>query len=243
MSRQIIAEPIKTTRLSEIIETHIRGLILDGEISPGERLPTEKEISRQFGVSVITAREAIKGLEVSGLIERRKGRSGGSFGRMLGTDTLKVPLNNLLSLKKISSDNLTEFRLIIEPATARIAANRISADEIKTLEKNVRHCEATSDKWDETVVDERKQKNIEFHLLIAEATKNPVLALMVDLFMDVLFESKIKAFRPDPRFTSDTIGDHRRILTRLKARNGELAQREMILHLERIERYFVQNRI
>lgn len=243
MERQIIAEPIKTTRLSDIIETHIRRMILDGEISPGERLPTEKEISRQFGVSVITAREALKGLEVSGLIERRKGRGGGSFGRMLGTDALKAPLNSLLSLKKISSDNLTELRLIMEPSAARIAAKRISAEELETLEKNVSHCEATSDKWDERVVDERKQKNIEFHLLIAEATKNPVLTLMVDLFMDFLFESKIKTFRPDPRFTSETINDHRRILTRLMERNGKQAEKEMIVHLERIERYFTENKI
>ena len=70
-------QPIKVERVSEVIENRIKALILGGEIKPGDRLPTEKELSTQFGVSLVTVREALRGLETFGVIRKQRGRGGG----------------------------------------------------------------------------------------------------------------------------------------------------------------------
>ena len=71
--------PVKIRRLSETIETSIKDSILAGDLEVGSKLPTEKEISRQFGVSIVTLREALRGLEAYGVIEKKRGKDGGIF--------------------------------------------------------------------------------------------------------------------------------------------------------------------
>ena len=141
-AKKVIPEPMKVRRLSEIVESHIRDLILDGEIALGEQLPTEKELCVQFGVSIVTAREALKGLEAMGLIEKRKGRSGGIFVSQTKIDSLKIPLYSFLQGRNCSTAHLTELRMIMEPAAVRIAAAYITGRAIKELEKNIQSCES-----------------------------------------------------------------------------------------------------
>jgi DNA-binding FadR family transcriptional regulator len=235
--KTVIPEPIKIKRLSEIIETHIRSLIVDGDITVGERLPTEKEIARQFGVSIVTMREALKGLEASGLIEKKKGKGGGVFATSPKSDIVKKSIYSFLISKKFSSQHLTELRLIIEPVAARIAAERITSWEIKGLERNVRYSET---KFNEISSEERKQKNIEFHRLVAEATKNPVLSLTTDFVMDFLFEYKIRPLPTSVTFIKNTVREHQNVLERLKAHDPKGAEDSMTFHLKSVESFLVR---
>jgi GntR family transcriptional repressor for pyruvate dehydrogenase complex len=75
--KNVWLQPIQVERVSEVIENRIKVLILDGEIKPGDRSLTEKELSTQFGVSVVTVREALGGLETFGVIRKQRGRGGG----------------------------------------------------------------------------------------------------------------------------------------------------------------------
>lgn len=72
--KTVTAEPIKVKRPSEMVESHILDLMLKSEIPPGERLLTEKEMREQFRASLVTVREALEGFEVSGFIEKKKGK-------------------------------------------------------------------------------------------------------------------------------------------------------------------------
>lgn len=236
--KTVTVEPIKVKRLSEMIESHITDLILKGEIPPGERLPTEKEIGEQFGVSLVTVREALKGLEVSGFIEKKKGKGGGVFAIEPKSEFVKHSLFTFLSTQHFSSEHLTELRLMLEPATARMAAQKIEPPEIRMLEENVRYCE---DNIREISTSERKQKNIEFHRLIAEATKNPVLALTIDYVMDFLFNFKIKNLVYSPDFALSTIQGHWDILAMLRVNDGDGAEKAMVLHLKKVEDFFSEN--
>jgi len=240
--KKLIAEPLRVRRLSEVVETHLRDVILGGETEPGERLPTEKQLSEQFGVSMVTAREALKGLEMLGLVERKKGKGGGIFVREMKSDALKLPLFSFFSAKKVSSQHLTELRTIVEPAAVRLAAAHITEREIKVLENNIRYCEqkikSIGDIFSEAEFFEIEEKNVEFHRLIAEATHNPVLALTVDYLMDFLFTYKKKTLEPDLQFSKGTIRDHRRILTYVKQGDAEGAARKMDRHLVSLQRYF-----
>ena len=232
----------RVRRLSDAVETHLREMILEGEMQPGERLPTEKELSEQFRVSMVTAREALKGLEMIGLVEKKMGKGGGIFVREMKSDALKLPLFSFFSAKKVSSQHLTELRMIVEPAALRSAVSQMAPHELETLEDNVRYCE-------EKVMSVRsaisaaqffdiESKNIEFHRLLAEATHNPILALTVDYVMDFLFRYKKSTLKPDLELSKGTVRDHRRILTYTKNGDADGAARAMERHLTKLERHF-----
>jgi len=236
--KTVVVEPIKVKRLPEIIETHIKNLIINGKIKADEQLPTEKEISRQFGVSIVTVREALKGLEVSGLIEKKKGRGGGVFAIQPKSEMVKNSLYSFLSSKSFSSQHLTQLRLIIEPAAVKIAASKIKPSEINMLERNILNAESNIYNMSH---DERKQMNIEFHRLIAETTKNPVLSLTIDYVLDFLFHYKLKTLATNINFIRAVISEHRLILDGLKTRNIVETEKAMVSHLKNVEKYFAKN--
>lgn len=240
--KKIISKPLKTKRLSEIVENNIKNIIISGEIKVGERLPTEKEISEQFGVSSVTVREALKALEAIGLIEKRKGRGGRIFVSHVKEKNVKIPLYNLLQSKDVTTRHLAEMRLILEPAVVKKAISEITLNEIKDLEKNIRYCKkkienitGTFNKKDFLVIEE---KNVEFHRLIAGATHNPILAITVYYVMDFLLNYKKKKLVPDIEFTKKTIMDHQTILNHIKKRDGKNAAKDMITHLDYVKKYF-----
>jgi GntR family transcriptional repressor for pyruvate dehydrogenase complex len=234
-----IHEPLRIRSLPEIVETRMRELILEGNLVPGERLPTERELCKQFGVSMVTAREALKGLQALGLIEKRKGRRGGIFVAQAKSDSLKIPLYSFLRGQSCSSDHLTQLRLIIEPAVVKIAASCSGEETIKALEENVGWCECTIAEVGPSLTEEQffdiEKRNVEFHRLMAEATKNPALILTVDYVMDFLFELKHRILTADFNLTLGTINEHRNILSCVKDRDIDGAEKRMIVHLERLQ--------
>jgi GntR family transcriptional repressor for pyruvate dehydrogenase complex len=238
--------PVKARRLSEIVETSIRDSILNGDIKPGDKLPTEKEISRQFAVSSVTVREALRGLEAYGFIEKKKGKDGGIFVIQTSSDAAKLQLFNFLRCLKFTSSHLTQLRMIIEPDAAEIAAHNIRPQEIKELENNIRYGERMIKKGQKGYYEKEffdmQEKKIEFHRLIAEATRNPVLALTIDYVMDLLQMDFLLKFKkgvliPDIYFSTDVISDHRVILERLKEGDAPGAKKEMLSHIEKVDAY------
>jgi GntR family transcriptional regulator, transcriptional repressor for pyruvate dehydrogenase complex len=130
-------QPIKIRRLSEMIESSIKDFIITGALKSGYKLPNEKEIANQFGVSSVTVREALRGLEAFGVIHKKRGRGGGIF---VGPDDsgLEKATNsppNLLTSGKYSAKDIGEVRRILEPAIARIAALNIPKKNLNPLKK------------------------------------------------------------------------------------------------------------
>jgi len=244
---KLIHRPLKIRRLSEFIEDYIKNLILNGEIKPGEKLPSEKELSKQFGVSVVTIREALRGLETFGYIEKKKGKGGGIFAGEIKTESIKIALHDFLSSKQFTAKHLTELRMIIEPAAIKIAASKISPQEIKDLEKNVAYCERKIEKAGLSISEKEffdiEERNVEFHRLIAETTHNPVLTLTVDYVMDFLLSFKKKILSPDINFSRETVKDHRNILSKLRNSDADGGEEEMILHLRKVEEYLVKKEV
>jgi GntR family transcriptional regulator, transcriptional repressor for pyruvate dehydrogenase complex len=242
--RKIISAPIRAKRLSEIVETHLKELILNKRIKPGQKLPTEKQISEQFGVSIVTAREALKGLEVLGLLEKKKGKGGGIFVGEVKSDSIKTSLNSFFNARNLSSNHLTELRMIVEPASVKLALAHITSQEIRTLDQNIKYCEEkiaeAGHVFSRKEFFDIENKNIEFHRLIAEATHNPILALTTDYVMDLLLRYKKSALKPDLILTKGTITDHRKILVCINKRDADAAGSEMSLHLTRLQEYFVK---
>jgi GntR family transcriptional regulator, transcriptional repressor for pyruvate dehydrogenase complex len=237
-------EPIHFKKLSELIENHLKELILKGEIEPGERLPNERELGSQFNVSLVTVREALKGLETYGLIKKKKGKGGGIFVSELRSEAVKVLLLHFLHQKRFSSKDLSELRMILEPASSRIAAHRISGTRLNELEANIEHCEAFMDSIGKTFSEndffKLEKSNIEFHRIIGEATENPVLILTIDYVLEFLFNFKRMTLIPNLKFSHGIVSDHRLIFNALKEKDGKAAEEAMVSHLQNVEEYLAE---
>src|SRR5271167_2116229 len=128
--------PIRSTRLFEEICEQIRGQLSLGKIGPGDKLPAERDLAEQFGVSRAAVREALRTLEVSGLIESRKGPKGGAFMLEEGAP-LTQSFESMLDLGRIPLPDLTEARVLNTEVVVRLACERGSEQDFAALEKDI----------------------------------------------------------------------------------------------------------
>src|SRR6185503_18354997 len=125
--------PIKKTRVAEEIAERIRVLILGGTFPPDRPLPAERTLAERFGVSRGSIRDAFRTLETIGLLVTRHGQ--GTFPRELDVEQLVAPLASVLSYRQDLQDELMDVRRMFEPAVARVAATRVTDDDVAELER------------------------------------------------------------------------------------------------------------
>jgi GntR family transcriptional regulator, transcriptional repressor for pyruvate dehydrogenase complex len=155
----------------ETIVAKIKALITSADLKPGDRLPTEHELSKQLGVSRTVIREAVKVLVATGLVYTRRGS--GLYVADKASSWQTTMLDSLTLADPTQVISLYEFRLILEPSAARLAAERITPHELRELREvvalNRRSAETQQrQQWSES--------DAAFHQVIAEATHNPFLA-------------------------------------------------------------------
>jgi len=245
--KKIEFDSLKIKRATDIIENRISNMIIKGTIKPGEKLPTEKELSNQFDVSIVTIREALRGLEVAGLIEKKRGKGGGIYVTEINSDSVKTTLHNFLKRRDFSAHHLAQVRLTIEPTIVRIATQQITPEKLAEIEENLTFCDKKLEKGT-TPIQPRDyhsvgEKNIEFHLLIAQATQNPVLVLTMDYILDFISDFKKSVITLDVDFCSNVVNEHREIFNALKNGNAEGAEAKMLSHLKYLETYQMDERI
>jgi GntR family transcriptional regulator, transcriptional repressor for pyruvate dehydrogenase complex len=216
-------------------------MIINGTIKPGDKLPTEKELSYQFDVSIVTIREALRGLEVSGMIEKKRGKGGGIYVTEIDNESVMKALHDFLRRQEFSAHHLAQVRLAIEPMIVKIVAAQITPEELQILEDNLAFCEHQLEKETSEIrlKDYRAigQKNLDFHKLIAQATLNPILVLTIDYVLDFIPDFKKSMFTPDIKFCLKVVNDHRSIFNALKSGNSEEAEAKMLSHLKYLEGY------
>jgi GntR family transcriptional repressor for pyruvate dehydrogenase complex len=176
---------IKATRISDTVIQQIEKMILDGALQPGERLPPERELAEQLGISRPTLREAIVILESKGLLESR--RRGGTVVRDVSEPSISDPLIALMKSRPDTVFDVLELRHALEETAAYLAAQRSTAydrDNIaaKLDELNAIYADRNSDRSLEARAD------TEFHLCIAEASHNVALVHVMRGLMQVLKE-------------------------------------------------------
>lgn len=221
-------EAIRRTKLYEKVAQQIQGLIRDGLLKPGDHLPPERELAETFQVSRSSVRDAIRALEVMGLVEPRQGE--GTVVRDVTAETLVNPLSALLTQKRELVSELLDLRLMIEPPLAGRAAKHATEEEILGLEDILRRQKEKVSRGELAV-----EEDTEFHYAIAKAARNSVVLKVVDVFMDLLRESREQTLQVDGRLQKSFTG-HRRILDAIKNRKASLAEAAMRRHIEEIER-------
>ena len=169
----------KSEKVSDKIIAQIRDAILSGQLTSGDKLASEKELMGQFEVSKATMREALRVLEVIGLIEIRKGTAGGAFVAKVGMKTTIHSLINFIHFQPVSIREITMLRYLIEPGVAQVAASGITDENIYNLKKII----------GETIEPPGSElsKEIGFHRYVARMAGNTLLTLIID-FIDNLLE-------------------------------------------------------
>lgn len=225
-----IFSPVRQSRVTEDMFEQIFSRIADGNLKSGEKLPTERELAVQFGVSRSTVRETLRMLQHSGLIRIKYGSQGGAF---VATDDW-TPMSNalrlILRLNQTPFAQLLEARTIIEAASARLAAERATPEHLATMRNSLERLAANLE--DATVLYEA---NTEFHLAIAHAADNLVIQATVQAIQKLIAVSLEDLVRG--RTSAEIILDsHNEIFNAIQEHNADAAQLAMNRHLESIER-------
>jgi GntR family transcriptional repressor for pyruvate dehydrogenase complex len=233
-------KPVQAIRMSDHIQKKIKDAILERRLKSGDRLPTEKEMAEQFGVSMVTLREALRALQIFGLIEKRKGQGGGVFVAQMDDESVKASLGHYLSFQNLSYHHLLEVRTIIEPSIIRMVVDKLTNEQIQELEENVAYCEKGCREripfLTETDFFDLDQKSVDFHRLLARVTGNPILSLTLDYVFDFLYDCEREILAPDAKFIMDNTRDHRTILNYLKLRDWDHAEQTMVEHLKTVNK-------
>ena len=226
----------RTSTITQKIIDQIRTAILAGKLKPGDVLPPEKELTEQFGVSKQTLRESLRALEHMGLIDVRKGIGGGAHIVEVDIEVTKQSLANFLYFKDLTIENLSELRKLIEPHAAAKAAEAISKEDLRILnELN----ELARESLDKKVMQEMSINEINFHRVIAQATNNPILVLILDFVEDLLEDFK-KVLKPDLAFSKSVLDAHDRIYEAICDKNQEKASAEMYRHVHEVEEHLAK---
>ena len=162
--------PIRQSRASGEIVSQIERAIFAAELSPGDRLQSERELAEQFGVSRITVRDALRVLEARGLIRVKVGAMGGAFVADANTDRVAESISTLIKLKRMTLSELAEARKVVEAATAELAAQRADAAAVSRLQQNVVRARPL---LREPIT--HADASMDFHVELARAAGNEVL--------------------------------------------------------------------
>jgi len=224
-------EAIRKNKVYEEVAKQIEHLILT-KLHPGDKLPAERELAEMLGVSRSSVRDAMRSLELVGLVEPRQGA--GTVVREISADVLVTPLANVLAHKRQLVGELLEFRKMLEPPLAARAATLASADKLAQMEEILRR---QGDKLShgELAIEE----DSEFHYAIATASDNSVVLKVLDILMDLLRETRARSLQRKGR-PEKSIAGHRRILAAIKRRDAGAAEAAMRQHLRDIEQIVIE---
>jgi len=185
----------RSERVTDAILSQLRDLLDSGELEPGEKLPSEKDLADAFGVGRSTIRESLQFLEQMGLIETRHG-----VGRFV-TEEVEIisgGLNWVQDLRVSSAMNLLEARETVEVDCARYAAERAGAEDVEALEQLLATIR------DSSCIRSAFEAEMDFHLRLAESCGNPVMSNLVRMLFATL-RLQVRDFEETMPFTRERI--------------------------------------
>jgi GntR family transcriptional regulator, transcriptional repressor for pyruvate dehydrogenase complex len=186
-------EPIRQIRVSEEVAKQLKQSILSGQLKPGDKLPSERELADEFEVSRLAIREAVRSLQVTGFVSTRQGSGGGVFVTDLTFEQLSNTYLDLFVTNKISIPELLELRLLVEPEVARSAARKITP-RYRTMLKECLEGEGTP----VTDLLEDVDTKMAIHFILAEMCGNRFFEGLVRSTMR-LTRKVMEAVKPDPQ--------------------------------------------
>jgi GntR family transcriptional regulator, transcriptional repressor for pyruvate dehydrogenase complex len=222
---------VRPRRGFEYISEQIREAVAEGQLKPGSRLPAEREMAEIFGVSRQGVREALRGLEMSGLVESKPGVNGGVFIRAGDPAVVTRAVKDLASLGVLSADSLLEARILLTSDVLRLVCERATQEDFERLEADIAEVEQSAESPDE-VGAARIVRVTRFYTLLAEATHNEVLVMLMNSLTDVV---QARLNRVGPRPLTNVGQVRRKLLRHLRKGEPEAAVKVLTTHLKRLE--------
>lgn len=218
-------------RRSDMLTTLLTSIIQSGQIQPGERLPAERELARQFGMGRLVVREGMRTLQSQGIVTVKRGCRGGYYVEDLNPRRLSRHLTSALSLAHISLDHLLEARLGVEGEIIRLAGNRATRDDLNRLRANV---DDTKRLATANAPAELREKVHEFHVLLAEAAQNPLYTVIMHSIVEVI-NSYMDRLGYNSIVSKKTISEHEAVLESLEQRDAARAETLLRDHIVKDE--------
>jgi GntR family transcriptional repressor for pyruvate dehydrogenase complex len=235
-SERVSAIPLRRVRKSyEQAADQLRELIVSGRLAQGERLPTESALSREFGVSRGTVREALRLVAAQGLIRTTKGAGGGSYVTMPTVHHISESLSSNIALladaRDLTLEELIEVRMLLEVPAARFAARRRTIEDIQLLRGAIPSDDPPLDTQSEFV------HNRDFHATLIECCGNALLRIAAQPVFSAL-QTSLSRSGLGRSFHTAIHAHHGRIVEAVHAADEDCAAREMHDHLEFLVPYY-----
>lgn len=213
---ELAFQQVRTRRVFEEICEQIRQRLASGALKPGDKLPAERDLALEFRVSRPAVREALRTLEISGVVSLQKGVKGGAFIRDGNPALLTQSLQDLMFLGRVSVRSLAEARGLISEVVIRLACERATEEDFEAIEDNIDLIESSDD------IEHRAEAGVLFFRLIARATRNEVLMMLVDSLGEIIRQVIDKTGRIQ---RPELVAVRRRVLKAMRARDAETAMK------------------
>jgi GntR family transcriptional repressor for pyruvate dehydrogenase complex len=225
----------RRSRPLHVAET-VKDWVVDQELGPGDRLPSESELIARFGMAKSTIREAMRILEAQGLVETRTGPGGGSFVGEVTADRAKALLANYFYFKDLSVADIYQLRRVLEPELAASLAGRLSHEQLAELEAVVAQYLEPARSADE----ERDQHvaSLAFHRKLANFSDNALLAFIVSFMGRILTDLTVyrRLYEPPNRELYEKgLAYQTDLIKALREGEAESARAIMRSHMETAE--------
>lgn len=217
---------IEVPKAADILAERLRDLIMSGQIPPGGSLPPERQLVIDSGLSRTSVREALRVLEVEGLITTRPGRSGGSTVRLPGRSSVARSMQLFVRSHGVRLEALLECRVGLEPFLASLAAVNGTEAEIEEIREIHGRFAGSADD-----VAAYKRLNLDWHLAIARASHNEVLIALMEAIAQPIFDAAAYQEVTTAEIRREAIRAHAAILEALERRDPDLAASRMAKHL------------
>ena len=224
-------DKIERTSLSDAVTDRVISQIREGQYRAGDRLPTERELAEQLGVGRTSVREGLRFLEKLGVLEIRQGT--GTVVRSLSLGKVfehLIPVQTIIELPDRDVRDIMHVRRILEAESARLAARHATERQLGRLEELLDGMAASLENPRDYL-----EMDLEFHVVVAKAASNPVLAQLINLIRDIYtryFEIVLK----DPEMNKTSLDFHRRLYVALRDHDADAARQHILAHLSQAER-------
>lgn len=232
MQRENLFTPIENKRTFEEISSKVKALIFEGTLKAGDKLPSEIELAKQFGVGRQSVREALRLLELSGFISVQKGYGGGPIVQ----DTISTRIRNLyldaFRMEKITVEEFTTARSVIEKAILNEAIDKADEGDIRDLQENL-------SKAQELIAKKKMATdvNFDFHGLLAKASKNNVF-IILEKSINAIHRNLRSRSAADFKTTRNALKVHQKILDAVINKDREKAVKLIEEHIYEVKKSY-----
>lgn len=216
----------KKGRAFEGVQKVILEQIKEGVLEVGDKLPPERELAATLGVARQAVREALRSLEMSGVLRFELGVNGGAFVRETGSDGIAFSINNMLILGRLPLSDLLEVRSSLFGEAAKLGTSRASAEQFDELEAKI---DLLEKKYLSAVPHATDGPALETYRILARMTHNPLMILLIDAIVDIVAEMVAGLTFQLKR---DNVDARREMLAAMRAGQADEAARIIRAHTE-----------